>query len=176
MAHSGHSGSLVVGENSYVTVNEASDYFGMRIAHDAWSNASTTEQSEALVTASLIVDRNEWIGQAVSSSQALAWPRKNAVYYDRRLGMQITIPESEGAPLLVKEAVYEQALHLLNYPEIMEGATQTFESISVGSISLTDSNGDTTRIPVRPNESLKYIRDLVRRGGFGQGATWWRAN
>ena len=128
-----------------------------------------------MVTATQLVDDHAWIGSAVSSSQALAWPRSSAIYFDDRLGQQITIADDE-IPTRVKTAVCEQALHLLNNEDLLAGTTQTFESISVGSISLSDSNSDVTRTPIKPSVTTKPIRPLIRRGSGGLGATWWRAN
>ena len=167
--------TLTVNTNSYVSVADADTYFETRIDSANWTAASTTLKESALVTATFLVDDHAWIGSAVSSSQALAWPRKNAIYNDDRLGLQVTIADSE-IPSRVKTAVYEQALHLIDNEDVLMGQTQTFESISVGSISLSDSNGDTTRTPMKPSTALKPIRPLIRKGSMGQGAGWWRAN
>jgi hypothetical protein len=167
--------ALVLNTNSYVTVANAETYFETRIDGANWNSASNELKEEALVTATQIIDNHSWIGSAISSSQALAWPRKNAMYYDARLGMDITFGNSE-IPDLVKIAVYEQALHLLNNEDVLAQTTQTFESISVGSISLSDSNNDVTRISITPAFVLKPIRPLIRRGSYGVGSSWWRAN
>jgi hypothetical protein len=167
--------ALVLNTNSYVETADADDYFETRIDSANWFDADDEIKEQALVTATLLIDDNAWIGSAVSSSQALAWPRKNAIYNDDRLGLQVTIAEDE-TPSRVKTAVYEQALHLVNNEDVLMGQSQTFESISVGSISLSDSNGDTTRTPMKPSTALKPIRPLIRKGSMGQGAGWWRAN
>jgi hypothetical protein len=67
-------------------------------------------------------------------------------------------------------------LHLVNNEDVLMGQTQTFESISVGSISISDSNGDTTKTPMKPSTALKPIRPLIRKGSSGMGGSWWRAN
>ena len=168
--------ALVLNTNSYVTVADADTYFETRIDSANWVTADDEIKEQALVTATQLVDDHAWIGSAVSSSQALAWPRSNAIYYDDRLGQQITIAENE-IPNRVKVAVYEQALHLVNNEDLLAGTTQTFESISVGSISLSDSNSDVTRTSIKPSVAMKPIRPLIRRGmGGGIGASWWRAN
>jgi hypothetical protein len=167
--------ALVLNTNSYVLIADADTYFETRIDSANWVAATDEIKEQALVTATALVDDNSWIGSAVSSSQALAWPRKNAIYNDDRLGLQITIADSE-IPSRVKTAVYEQALHLIDNEDVLMGQSQTFESISVGSISLSDSNGDTTRTPMKPSTALKPIRPLIRKGSMGQGAGWWRAN
>lgn len=167
--------ALVLNTNSYVSIADADTYFETRIDSADWTAAIVEVKEQALVTATALIDDNAWIGSAVSSSQALAWPRKNAIYNDDRLGLQVTIAEDE-LPSRVKTAVYEQALHLVNNEDVLMGQTQTFESISVGSISLSDSNGDTTKTPIKPSTALKPIRPLIRKGSMGQGAGWWRAN
>jgi hypothetical protein len=167
--------ALVLNTNSYVTVAEADTYFETRIDSANWTDATDEIKEQALVTATQLVDDNAWIGSAVSSSQALAWPRTSAIYYDDRLGQQITIAEDE-VPSRVTVAVYEQALHLINNEDLLSGTTQTFESISVGSISLSDSNGDVTKTSIRPSVVMKPIRPLIRRGSGGMGTGWWRAN
>jgi len=167
--------ALVLNTNSYVTVTEAESYFETRIDDEKWSSASDSLKDDALVTATQIIDNNPWIGSAVSSSQALAWPRKNAMYYDPRLGFDVTFTTTE-IPYLVKIAVYEQALHLLNNEDLLAQTTQTYESISIGSISLSDSNNDVTRISITPSFVLKPLKPLIRRGSQGTGSGWWRAN
>ena len=167
--------ALVLNTNSYVEISDADDYLESRIDSANWFNAKDDIREQALVTASLLVDDNAWIGSAVSSSQALAWPRKNAIYNDDRLGRQITFLVTE-IPSRVKVAVYEQALHLVNNEDLMEGTTQTFESISVGSISISDSNNDVTRTPIKSVQASKSIRPLLRKGGLGQGYAWFRSN
>jgi len=87
--------ALVLNTNSYVTVANAETYFETRIDAANWNSASNELKEEALVTATQIIDNHSWIGSAISSSQALAWPRKNAMYYDARLGMDITFGNSE---------------------------------------------------------------------------------
>ena len=167
--------ALVLNTNSYVEIADADTYFETRIDSAVWSDSTDDIKEQALVTASQIVDDNAWIGSAVSSSQSLAWPRKNATYNDSRMGITISFGSTE-IPAMVKTAVYEQALHLVNNEDLLTGGTQTFESISVGSISLSDSNGDVTRTPMKNVLVLKAIKPLVVRGSSGMGGSWWRAN
>jgi hypothetical protein len=167
--------ALVLNTNSYVEIADADTYFETRIDSANWFDATDEIKEQALVTATYMVDDNSWIGSAVSSSQALAWPRKNAFYYDNRMGTTLTVADSE-IPNKVKVAVYEQALHLVNNEDVLMGQSQTFESISIGSISLSDSNGDVTKIPRRPVEVLRSIKPLIIRGSGGMGGSWWRAN
>lgn len=164
--------ALELNENSFVSIDDADVYFETRIDSKSWDDASDELKEDALVTATQIIDNHSWIGSAVSSSQALAWPRKNAIYYDDRMGQEIKFSESE-TPAAVKTAVYEQALHLLNNEDLLAGTVQNFESISVGSIKITDSNNDVVRTSIKPSSVMKYIRPLLSRGSTN---SWWRAN
>jgi len=166
--------ALVLNTNSYVAVAAADTYFETRIDSANWTNAAETLKEDALVTATQLIDNRSWIS-AVSSSQALAWPRKNTSHYNPRLNLEVKFTESE-IPNEVKIAVYEQALHLLNNEDLLAQTTQTFESISIGSISLSDTNGDVTRTSITPNIVIKPLRHLIRRGVEGMGSSWWRAN
>jgi hypothetical protein len=167
--------ALVLNTNSYVTIADADTYFETRIDSAEWEAADDETKEQALVTATQLIDERHWIGAAVSSSQALAWPRKDAIYYDPRMGQQITIANDE-VPSQVKIAVYEQALHLVQNEDLIAQKVQTFESISVGSIRLTDSNGDVTKTSITPSIIIKPLRPLIRRDGIGMGGSWWRAN
>jgi hypothetical protein len=165
--------ALVLNTNSYVTIAEADTYFETRIDANEFTSASDDLKEEALVTATQLIDNRAWIGIAVSSSQSLAFPRKQATYYDPRMGQDITIADNE-IPSQVKIAVYEQALHLLQNEDLLAQKTQTFESISVGSISLSDSNGDVSRTSITPSIVLKPLRPLISR--VMNSNSWWRAN
>lgn len=167
--------ALTLNTNSYVEIDDADEYFETRIDSANWFDANDEIKEQALVTATTLIDDRAWIGYAVSSSQALAWPRENAIYVDNRLGQQVTIANNV-VPSQVKVAVYEQALHLLNNEDLLAGKTQTFESISVGSISVSDSNNDVTKTSITPAIITRPLKDLLVRGRQGVGGTWWRAN
>ena len=167
--------ALVLNTNSYVEIADADTYFETRIDSANWFAAGDEIKEQALVTATQLVDDHAWIGSAVSSSQALAWPRADVTYYDPRMGSSITVASDE-VPARVLTAVYEQALHLVNNEDLLAGTTQTFESISVGSISLTDSNSDVTRTSIKPSVVMKPLKPLIRAGNAGVGGAWWRAN
>lgn len=167
--------ALVLNTNSYVTVAEADTYFETRIDSANWIDASDEIKEQALVTATQLIDDHAWIGSAVSSSQALAWPRSSVIYWDDRLGLQMSVDE-DVVPTRVKTAVFEQALHLVNNEDLLAGTVQTFESISVGSISLSDSNGDVSKTPIKPSIVMKSIKPLLRANSGAMGSSWWRAN
>jgi len=164
--------ALVLNTNSYVDTTEADSYFDNRIDSLSWLTSSAEVKEQALVTATQIIDENAWIGSAVSPSQALAWPRNNVTYFDPKMGQLVDVAVDE-VPNRVKVAVYEQAFHLIENQDLLGGQTQTFESIKVGSIALTDSNEDVKKVPIKTPNATRVIKPLLVKGGT---STWWRRN
>jgi hypothetical protein len=167
--------ALELNVNSYAIATSADDYFATRLGSDAWDNASSTDKDSALVSASLELDNNNFIGQAVSTDQALAWPRNNATLYDNRMWFNKTYGNTE-IPIELIVAVYEQALHILENSEaVSSGPAVNYENISVGSISLNDSRGQSgsttpTRVSKFASNKLIPLLNQPLSGG------WWRAN
>ena len=164
--------ALVLGTNTYVTMAEADAYFDTRIDAGAWINADADDHESALVTATLLLDENQFIGVAVSSTQSLAWPRKDAIYFDPKLGMEKSVT-TDTYPKRVKVATFELALQLLTNENLLDNKTQTFERIKVGSIEIEDSTKDVLKIPVLPLRIKKLLSPLLVNGS---GKQWWRAN
>lgn len=66
--------------NSYVSLEEAEQYFADRMAVDAWSDASEDEQAQALLEATRRIDRFRFFNgkYRTSPEQALEFPRSTA--------------------------------------------------------------------------------------------------
>jgi len=97
--------------NSYCTIAEADQYDDNRPAAasaDTWTNASTTEKTEALLWAAILIEAFfTWTGTAVNSTQNLSWPR-NGMYTVRNYVItNTTIPQE------LKNAQAEFARQLL---------------------------------------------------------------
>jgi len=165
--------ALTLNVNSYVTVSQAEDYFDTRIDASSWNSADADDKESALVTATLILDENQFIGAAVSSTQSLAWPRTSASYYDTKLGMQVDIASNE-IPNRLKLAVYEMANHLLANENLLDNTAQTFEKIKIGSIAIEDNSSDYVPPPLVPTTAKKFIKPLLTSAQGG--GIWWRAN
>jgi len=159
--------ALVKDTNSYVTTAEADTYFADRLDADAYNNADAARKGQALVTATSVLDLQNWIGVAVTDSQALAWPRVGS-YFDPKVGADIIL-EDNVIPNRVITATYELALHLLNNEGLLDN-TGSVKSLVVGSIKLVGIN-----TPGNISGVVKsYIRPLLQRGDSQYA--WWRAN
>lgn len=157
--------ALVKGTNSFVSLTEAEAYFADRMDIAAWTSAESSVKSQALVTATRLLDNLEWTGTAISESQSLAFPR-TGWYYEPKQGMDIELPAD--TPTRVKYATYELAYHLLNNDGLLDD-TGVVDNITVGSISLSIVSSPSTF----PNVVRKYIKPLLKNSG---SAFWWRAN
>ena len=100
--------------NSFVSLAEAQTYMDARLNSSAWSAASPTNQSIALVEATRELSARRWIGEAVSSSQALAWPRAFARNPDAAWGTGALYFDTTVIPQRVKDATCELAFQFLN--------------------------------------------------------------
>lgn len=152
--------------NSFVSLAEAELYFADRLDVDAWTSANDTQKSQALVTATSMLDQLEWVGVAVSESQNLAFPR-TGTYFDPKLGYEASM-QSVSSYMRLSFATYELAYHLLNNDGLLDDSGEV-EDLQVGSITLSNL---TTPNKI-PNIVLRKIRPmLVNRGS----KMWWRAN
>jgi len=159
--------AIVVGVDTYVSVEDADAYFLTRIGSEKWVASDEATKEAALVTATNIFNTMAWGGEQVDPLQLFAFPRKSAF---------IVV---EGMPQPFLNAVCEEALHLIKNPEVLEDSGGV-ESLDVGSISLTKIRS--------PELVPSYIYEMISpytRGGsyfsgvlpgspFG-GSLWWRA-
>ena len=155
--------ALEKGVNSYVSLVEAMAYFDDRLDASAWIDAPELLRSQALVTATSLLDMQSFIGTVVSEEQPLAFPR-DCTYYDPKLGTEVY---SSGVPKRIMIATYELAYHLLNNDGLLD-QTGEVTSVNVSSIALSNVR----KAPILPDTVLKQIRPLLSKGDTG----WWRAN
>jgi hypothetical protein len=121
--------------NSYITVaraNEISEYDILTTVD--WFVADVDDKIRALVSATRQLDTLPWVGERATTTQALAWPRVNAVINGR------TVATTE-IPIEVEQATYDLALALLR--EAKAGASAA-------------TSGDL--IPGIPNSQLKRAK------------------
>lgn len=156
--------ALTKGVNSYVSLAEANSYFEDRIDVAAWSEASDTQKSQALVTAASILEILDWAGTAVSDLQALAFPREGS-YFDPRLGYPVDFTST--IPDRVIKAQYELAYHLLNNDGLLDDSGGV-DNLTIGPIQLTQIKSP-SHLPAIVYRQIKPLLSVGRR-------FWWRAN
>jgi hypothetical protein len=121
--------------NSYITVaraNEISEYDILTTVD--WFVADVDDKIRALVSATRQLDTLPWVGERATTTQALAWPRVNAVINGRTVA-------TDEIPIEVEQATYDLALALLR--EAKAGASAA-------------TSGDL--IPGIPNSQLKRAK------------------
>jgi hypothetical protein len=160
--------------NSYVTLEEADAYLEARSSK--WVASSEEQRERALVQATALIDDLHWLGQAIDVEQPLSWPRQRFSYFDTAFNKVVEV-EAGSLPRRLKVATFNEAMHLITYPEVFEATIQQdFESITVGPISIEDKDTNTNRsIPLIPyNNVRKLLKPLLSHAYSGR--TWWRAN
>lgn len=143
--------------NTYVTLAEASTYFGDRLNSDAWDSASSDNKSKALLTATKVLDsRVIWKGDKAQSSQRLQWPRygvEDSVSYPDS-GKNTDFLDTV-IPQFLKDAQCEQALALLTNADQLADTNKGISKVKVDVVELTFDKQDTADVLARP------VRDLI---------------
>ena len=94
--------------NAYLTVVEATAYFGDRLHNAEWTDATAADQDSSIIWATSILDLvMDWNGSINTQTQALRWPRAGTWDKDERLYSETAIPQ------IVKNATAELALALI---------------------------------------------------------------
>jgi len=105
--------------NTFVSAGDAEAYFARRLHASAWDNADEETRQRALVQASDIVTRLPFVGRKLSTTQAMAWPRDDAINPDEQYPATALLRETpvlfatDVIPERVKRATCELALALL---------------------------------------------------------------
>lgn len=155
--------ALTVGTNSYVTVAEATTYYGDRFWVDssAWTDASTGGKEQALITASLRLDRLPLVGRKVDPEQALEFPR---CYIFQDSGEAGETCDLEVLPN-VKRAVYEEALAIISGKDVslrLQLQAQGVTSSRLGGVAETYSGAGATLAGLASVAARDYMRPYIK--------------
>jgi hypothetical protein len=122
----------VVGTDSYVTVAEADAYHLASIHGANWTAAVNLTKEQALLTATRMLERQEWVGTKTSPVQALDWPRTGVTYPDGTPVPSATVPQ------FIKDAECELALALINDQsvQINEDTSNNIRRLKAGSAEI----------------------------------------
>ncbi len=119
--------TITVGENSYIDIEGADEYFEGRLHTDIWRETDNSTKEAALKQATRTIDRLLLKGRKATDTQELAFPR---------------YPDTE-VPEAVKEACCEVALALLERGNSQRRKLQQegVQSFSLGNMSETYTPG-----------------------------------
>jgi hypothetical protein len=120
--------------NSYLTLSEAQNYADRDVNNADWDNATDDQRTRALLTATRNLDLVGFVGERATTTQALAWPRKNFRTTEK------TYTDTE-IPAEIKQATWELANALIR-DILITGQTA----------------GSTSLIPGIPNSGLKRVK------------------
>lgn len=148
--------------NTYVSLADAESYFESRLHKDAWDNAETADKNAALVWATRLLDSQmDWVGNVVTTTQALRWPRSGVVTEE---GLNV---DSSTIPQFLKNAVCEMALLLLSTDRTAENPMDKMSKIRVGpvEIGLRWTSPSQQVIADQVYEYLKHYAEFYSSGG-----------
>lgn len=114
---------LALGEDTYITLDDAQAYFAQRLHADAWTAATDADREKALRTATTLLDLNDFKGQRTARSQPLAWPRRYIV------GPDGCIEPADLLPAAIKSATCEMAIHVLRRDPAQANPTVTRRAV-----------------------------------------------
>jgi hypothetical protein len=119
--------TITVGENSYIDIDGADEYFAGRLHAESWSGADSETKEKALKQATKEIDRQPLKGRKATDTQELSFPR---------------YPDTE-IPEAVKEACCEEALTLLERGNSQRRKLQQegVQSFTLGNMSETYAAG-----------------------------------
>lgn len=163
--------SLTLFVNTYLLVATADSY----LAYEPdWVAATTGTKEQALVAATRLLDNYGWTGTASEADQPLSWPRTTLAFYDPSLNLVVEVLEG-AIPVRLERAVAALALHLVRYPQVTKGYEVDYDRISVGPITLENTNPQSNpgRVPTYPADVTRLVEPML---AYGTTAAWWRAN
>ena len=131
--------------NSYCTLVESNTYHDTHLYATTWTDGEDDNKIIALIWATRLLDEQyDWVGQKVSSDQALRWPRADVTDRDGWAVDSATIPQ------FLKNATAELARQLMTSDRFgtRDSAQAGIKSVQAGSVAVEFDSLD--RIEVFP--------------------------
>ena len=157
--------AVLKGTNSYLSVDDANAYLLDRLDVAEWLASSDDAKSQALITATRVLDSLDWTGCVIDENQALAFPRVGS-YKDPKIGYVVQLGNT--VPRRITEATADLAYHLLNNDGLMDD-TGGIKSLNVSSINLVGIVAPN----LIPRDVARKIQPLLVNNG---SRSWWRSN
>jgi hypothetical protein len=141
--------------NSYLTVADAGTYFAARRGGGAWGD-DAEEQAVALISATRLVDEQDFPGTPTDADQALRWPRRGVRFDGRTLA-------SDEIPGIIERATAETALWLMqDEPSLLEELAGISEA-RLGPLQIKVAGGKPRSLP---DAVLRILRPLRGLGAY----------
>ena len=155
---------LEIGKKSYISVDEADEYFLGRLGADFWETLDKSHKEKALVTATRKIDTLPFVGYKQNPKQPLQFPR---FYYT-----SCNLTQTDFIPQSLKDAVCEEALTTLQYiesnsEEVYNGAIQdNYQTLKLGDASITygGSNNSNTSSNLLSETAKHLLSGLIKTG------------
>lgn len=134
-----------VNANSYCTLAEGNTYHESHLYASTWTDGEDDNKIIALVWATRLLDEQyDWVGEKISSTQALRWPRSGVIDRD---GWEV---DFDTIPQFLKNATAELARQLMTSDRFgtRDSAQAGIKSVKAGSVAVEFDSLD--RIEVFP--------------------------
>lgn len=142
--------------NSYVTVEEADDYFAGWTDSTSWDALSAADKEKQLVTATRQLNVEQYGGIKSTKTQSLEWPRDAVMDYNGYA--IITVPGN------LKAAVCEMVIWNMSDRIISDFELESLESYKVGPLDLKTRAGAYKKFPSTVSNLLNMIGPGVWSG------------
>lgn len=154
------------GYNSYISVDDATDYLELSLHANSWNNASSSDKEKALVTAARLLDRYRWIGTKTDAAQGLDWPRTGVSDAE---GNEI---EDDEIPQQILDLQCELAVILLDDRTAQNGSNGPVKFLATGKVTVEFFGSPTTKGPVFRAVQRMAGEFLASRGWSAAGTVY----
>jgi len=148
--------------NSYVSVEDADDYFSGNIFNSSWIQLSNTEKEQYLVFSTNRLETELYSGIPTTDTQALAMPRKGVLDVNR-----INYLDEDTIPTRFKNAVLEL---VMQYIQEYKEESPTFSKQDQARMSAIELGPITATLRNNKEHSLS---DLIKRHLRSVGYNFW---
>lgn len=137
-------------KNSFITLEDAQNYFDDRFDSDSWFALEDKEKEKLLITASKKISTYDFVGSHLQEDQPMAFPR------------DFLIPQD------IKDAVCEEAIALVQKNDNVHKQNQqnNITSISLGAGSVSyggSSESEEAKLLVSPT-ALYLVKKWIKKG------------
>ena len=164
------SANFAKGLNSYVSIDEAEDYFYLHTSSSEWAGVPSADKDKHLATAARTLELMPWIGRTATADQPMAWPGRVYSVFDPVSGHTVSGDGTQTeAPSGVKRAQMELALHYARNPDVLTNSPR------IAKAQLDDLRAEGLHAATAlPSFVMEPIRLYLDSGGYG--LPWYRYN